>query len=134
MKKLLCCTALCAVFVSPEVLASGFNLKEQSAAAQGNAFAGATAGAEDITYSYFNPAGLTRHTGTKMAVGGTWIAPRSKAKTASSDNLVAGHTETGYTGNIVHAAVSPNFYISHQIDNKWTAAFSLNTPFGDNDL
>ena len=130
MKKLLYYTALCAVFASSEAFASGFNLKEQSAAAQGNAFAGATAGAEDITYSYFNPAGLTRHSGTKMAVGGTWIAPRSKAKTASSDNPVVGHSETGYTGNIVHAAVSPNFYVSHQINNKWTAGFSLNTPFG----
>ena len=67
MKKLLYYTALCAVFASSEAFASGFNLKEQSAAAQGNAFAGATAGAEDITYSYFNPAGLTRHSGTKMA-------------------------------------------------------------------
>lgn len=130
MKKLLYYTALCAVFASSEAFASGFNLKEQSAAAQGNAFAGATAGAEDITYSYFNPAGLTRHSGTKMAVGGTWIGPRSKAKTASSNNPVAGHSETGYTGNIVHDAVSPNFYVSHQINNKWTAGFSLNTPFG----
>ena len=130
MKKLLYYTALCAVFAGSEAFASGFNLKEQSAAAQGNAFAGATAGAEDITYSYFNPAGLTRHSGTKMAVGGTWIAPRSKAKTASSDNPVVGHSETGYTGNIVHAAVSPNFYVSHQINNKWTAGFSLNTPYG----
>ena len=61
MKKLLTLTAVGTVLVCSDALASGFNLKEQSAAAQGNAFAGATAGAEDISYSFFNPAGLTRH-------------------------------------------------------------------------
>ena len=66
MKKLLTLTAVGTVLVCSDALASGFNLKEQSAAAQGNAFAGATAGAEDISYSFFNPAGLTRHKGTKM--------------------------------------------------------------------
>ena len=75
----------------------------------GNAFAGATAGLKDITYSYFNPAGLTRHAGTKVSFGGTWIAPRSKAKRAVAE--IPGHGEevSGYTGDIVHAAVAPNF-------------------------
>ena len=36
--------------------AGGFAVKEQSTAAQGNSFAGATAGAEDVTYMFFNPA------------------------------------------------------------------------------
>lgn len=82
MKKLMTLTALGTLLVYSDALASGFNLKEQSAAAMGNAFAGATAGAEDISYSFFNPAGLTRHGGTKVSFGGTWIAPRSKAKRA----------------------------------------------------
>ena len=48
--------------------AGGFALKEQSTAAQGNAFAGATAGAEDVTYMFFNPAGLTRHADHQAAL------------------------------------------------------------------
>ena len=88
MKKLLTLTAVGTVLVCSDALASGFNLKEQSAAAQGNAFAGATAGAEDISYSFFNPAGLTRHKGTKISVGGTWIAPRSRAKRAHADTVI----------------------------------------------
>lgn len=133
MKKLLTFTALGTMIFCSSAHASGFNLKEQSAAAQGNSFAGATAGAEDISYSFFNPAGLTRHTGTNISGGGTWIAPRSKAKSAVSGGaagLVPGNRSSGYTGDIVHSAVSPNFYISHQIDSQWTAAFSLNTPYG----
>ena len=77
MKKLLTLTALGAVLACSDASASGFYLKEQSAAAQGNAYAGATAGAEDISYSYFNPAGLTRHSGTNIQIGGTWISPNS---------------------------------------------------------
>ena len=38
--------------------AAGFALREQSATAQGNAFAGASAGGDDISYMYFNPAAL----------------------------------------------------------------------------
>lgn len=52
MKKLMTLTALGTLLVYSDALASGFNLKEQSAAAMGNAFAGATAGAEDISYSF----------------------------------------------------------------------------------
>ena len=59
-------TALAVVLTYSEANASGFYLKEQSAAAQGNAYAGATAGAEDISYSYFNPAALSYHSGTNM--------------------------------------------------------------------
>lgn len=130
MKKLLSLTALGTIFICSNAVASGFNLKEQSVSAMGNAFAGATAGAEDISYSYFNPAGLTRHSGTRISTGGTWIAPRSKAKTAKADIPAIGHQETGYTGDIVHSAVSPNFYLSHQIDDQWTAGLSVNVPFG----
>lgn len=133
MKKLLCYTALGAVIMCSQANAAGFHLKEQSAAAQGNAFAGATAGAEDISYSFFNPAGLTRHKGTKTSFGGTYIAPRAKAKTATGTNNYNPpnpNTQTDYVGNIVHPAVSPYFYFSHQLNNKWTAAVSMNTPYG----
>ena len=41
-------------------MAAGFAIKQQSAAAQGSAFAGATAGAEDPSYMFFNPAAIGR--------------------------------------------------------------------------
>lgn len=133
MKKLLTMTALGVVLACSDANASGFFLKEQSAAAQGNAFAGATAGAEDISYSFYNPAGLTRHKGNHFSVGGTWISPRSTAKDANSRYQSARGVESdhsGYVDNIVHAAMSPQFYVSHQINDKWTAGLSLNAPYG----
>jgi len=126
-------TALGVVLACSDANASGFFLKEQSAAAQGNAFAGATAGAEDISYSFYNPAGLSRHKGTKISFGGTWISPRSTAKNASSaypSMHDGGSSHSGYVDNIVHAAMSPQFYLSHQINEKVTAGISLNAPFG----
>lgn len=126
MKKLLTLTALGAVLACSDASASGFYLKEQSAAAQGNAYAGATAGAEDISYSYFNPAALAYHSGTNVEFGGTWISPTSVAKNAN--NGFGDHDD--YAGNIVHAAASPQAYFSHQINDKVTAGISLNTPYG----
>ncbi len=129
MKKLLTLTALGTIMMVSQANAAGFNLKEQSVSAQGNSFAGATAGAEDISYSYFNAAGLTRHKGTKFILGGTYIAPRSKAK-ESTAVTPAGPDNDRYNDNIVHAAVAPHMYVSHQIDDKWTVGASLNVPFG----
>lgn len=126
MKKLLSLTALGVVLACSNANASGFFLKEQSAAAQGNAFAGATAGAEDISYSFFNPAALSRHKGTNINFGGTWISPRSTARNAHNDL----EENNQYIDNIVHAALSPMFYASHQIDDKLTAGISFNVPFG----
>lgn len=126
MKKILTMTALGVVLACSDASASGFYLKEQSAAAQGNAYAGATAGAEDISYSYFNPAALARHKGTNIELGGTWISPNSTARDASNSY----GESNGYMGNIVHPAASPQAYISHQINDHITAGFSLNTPFG----
>lgn len=131
MKKLLTLTALGAVLACSDASASGFYLKEQSAAAQGNAYAGATAGAEDISYSYFNPAALAYHSGTKAEFGGTWISPKSVAKNANStypNNTYGEHND--YIGDIIHPAASPQAYFSHQINDKITAGISLNTPFG----
>ena len=79
MKKLLTLTALGTVMIASNVYAAGFHLREQSAAAQGNAFAGATAGAENASYSYFNVAGLTRQKGTQLNLGATYIAPKAQA-------------------------------------------------------
>ncbi len=126
MKKILTLTALGVVLACSDANASGFYLKEQSAAAQGNAYAGATAGAEDISYSYFNPAAISYHSGTNVEFGGTWISPTSVAKNAN--NNLGNHDD--YVGNIVHAAASPQAYFSHQINDKITAGISLNTPFG----
>lgn len=124
MKKIVTLTALGLILASTSANAAGFHLREQSGAGLGNAFAGATAGAEDISYAYFNVAGLTRHQGTQMNLGATYIAPEARARNISS----SGGTED--VDNIVHAAVAPNMAFSHQLNDKTTLALGVNVPFG----
>lgn len=132
MNRTLTLTALATVLLAANAQAAGFHLREQSAAAQGNAFAGATAGAENNSYAYFNVAGLTKQKGTQFNIGGTYIAPKAEAKNVKY--LDGRGNDTGIRGsdvsNIVHAAVAPNMTYSHQIDDKKYFGVSLNVPYG----
>ena len=119
-------TALGTILLAANAQAAGFHLREQSAAAQGNAFAGATAGAENGSYSYFNVAGLTRQKGTQLNIGGTYIAPRAEA----SNVRAADGSRGADVNNIVHAAVAPNATFSHQLNDKAFLGVALNVPYG----
>ena len=72
--------------------AAGFAVREQSSAAQGNAFAGATSGAENLSYMFFNPATLGRLDGYQVEVQGSYLSPHSKVKDAAA-TTVAGTRE-----------------------------------------
>ena len=126
MKKIVTLTALGAILAATNANAAGFHLREQSAAALGNAFAGATAGAENNSYAYFNVAGLTRQKGTQVNVGGTYIIPRAEAHDIYDQAGDRGQD----VNNIVHAAISPNGTISHQLNDEVTLGLALNVPFG----
>lgn len=129
MKKLVTFTALAGILaISSNANAAGFQLREQSAAAQGNAFAGATAGAENPSYAFFNAAGLTRQKGLQVNIGGTYIAPEATAKNIRS--ATPGLGATGEQHNIVHSAIAPNGTVSYQLDDKTVLGLSLNSPFG----
>lgn len=125
-KSLFVTTALTAVLLSGNVNAAGFHLREQSSAAQGNAYAGATAGAEENSYAYYNVAGLTRQKGTQFSAGASYIAPKATAKNVRD----ADGNRDADVQNVVHAAISPNFAISHQVNDKLFLGFSGNSPFG----
>ena len=126
MKKVLTLTALSTLLLSTSAMAAGFHLREQSAAAQGNAYAGATAGAENGSYAYYNAAGLTRQKGLQVNLGATYIAPRATAKNVMSESGTRGAD----VENVVHAAVSPNGTVSYQLNDRAFAAIAANSPFG----
>jgi long-chain fatty acid transport protein len=113
-----------AVALPGDARAAGFALKEQSAAAQGNAFAGATAGAEDITYMFFNPAGLIRHEGMQAAAVLSYIAP--SAETTDASSVVGG--DTSQDGGV--AAFVPAFYGMWSASPDLKVGLGINTPFG----
>jgi long-chain fatty acid transport protein len=91
--------------------ASGYALREQSGAALGNAFAGATAGAEDISYMFFNPAALTQQSGSQIATVANVLLTQVKVHDASGRTGVG----TPIVGNgggrdAGEDAVTPAFY------------------------
>ena len=126
MKKVLTLTALSTLLLSTSAMAAGFHLREQSAAAQGNAYAGATAGAENDSYAYYNVAGITRQKGMQVNMGGTYIAPRATAKNVRGQSGERGAN----VENVVHAAISPNGTVSYQLNDKAFAAIAANSQFG----
>lgn len=120
-------SGLCAagvVLPASDARAAGFAIKEQSGAAQGNSFAGATAGAEDVTYMFFNPAGLTRQEGHQASVVLSYIAP--SAETDDATYVFGGSgVENGGVSALVPAA-----YFMWSISPDLKLAMGINAPFG----
>ncbi len=123
MKKLLTMTAVGAIMLtSANAQASGFFIREQSISGMGNAFAGATAGAEDISYSFWNPAGLTRHEGMQVNANVTMLYSTLEAESRNAPY--------NKEDEVIPFAVIPSGYASYQFNDKLTAGFSVTAPFG----
>ena len=120
-----------AVAASGKLSAAGYALKEQSATAQGNAFAGAAAGAEDPSYIFFNPAALGRLDGTQAQLVLTHVAPRAELREASGTTL-AGTPIAGDRDR--HDAARDDlltaFYASARLGHGLHLGLAVNTPFG----
>ena len=122
---------------SINIQASGFAIIENSASGMGNAFAGAAAVAEDASTLYFNPAGLTNLSGSRLVAAGHIVAPNAKFNNKGSyvnPNLTGG---TPIAGSLPGknddggtTAFVPNFYFSSQINDQWFAGLGINAPFG----
>jgi long-chain fatty acid transport protein len=114
-----------------QVLAAGYALKEQSPTAQGNAFAGATAGADDISYMFFNPGALGWVEKVELSAGATLIAPKSELR-SSSGSTVLGTPISGSTSeeDIGEDAVIPVFYAAVPLPAGLRIGLGVNVPYG----
>ena len=76
-QRMVCLLVVLASIVSlaRNVGAAGFQVNEQSARGLGSAFAGEAAAAEDASTIFFNPAGMTRLSGTQFVSAGFAIKP-----------------------------------------------------------
>ncbi len=117
-----------------EAGAAGFALKEQSTAAQGNAFAGATAGADDLSYMFFNPAAAARQSGSQVVAVGSYIMPRAELRdgTASAATPVGTVPIRGGNGgnDIAEDKLLPAFYAMWEATPDLKLALGVNAPFG----
>lgn len=123
-----------AVFAaSNQAAASGFQLSEASITNMGRAFAGSGVAGDDLSASFFNPAGMSLIKTRGAQVGLTYVSVSSEFSGDRSFQLDAlggvldkqGITETGDIKAFV-----PSFFFVTPINNKLTLGLSLTVPFG----
>ena len=110
--------------------AAGFAIKEQSATALGNAFAGAAVEAEDASFMYFNPATVGRLDGYNTTVSFSYISP-----TSEFDNAVGSAADTTPLGGTAAAhdvgagGLLPTIHGTAQLDDQWRIGLGVSVPY-----
>ncbi|MDG9757754.1 outer membrane protein transport protein [Pseudomonas sediminis] len=112
-----------------QVQASGYHFGSQSVAAQGSPHAYGAEAADPSTI-FYNPAGLARLKGTQVTSGLSILLPDGKYDDKGSSD-VFGNPVSGDAGEFLpDAAAAPNFYFSHEINDRVTIGLGIFTPFG----
>src|SRR4051812_37694527 len=135
--------------------AGAFGVREQSATAQGESFAGVAAGAGGLSSMFWNPATITMTPGIQSEAHGSVIIPYANIEPdfATRDEIARlGSTiipvpPTGPlagrlgsfgpfgsapfdSGNIGQTTLVPSSYSSYQINDRLWVGLSVNGPFG----
>src|SRR5438445_10696570 len=135
-QRMVCLLVVLASMVSlaRNVGAAGFQVNEQGARGLGSAFAGEAAAAEDASTIFFNPAGMTRLSGTQFVSAGFAIKPSVNFHNQGSrlNSAVGGGTLSGSNdGNGGPMALLQTLFISHELlsDRAWIG-LGASTPYG----
>ncbi|MES2013039.1 MAG: porin [Pseudomonadota bacterium] len=116
------------------VNAAGFALIEQNASGMGNAFAGASAVAEDASTIYFNPAGMAYLPDSQLVVAAHAIRPSAEFSNNASRTISALGTPTAMRGSgggdAGDLTFIPNIYFAKAISDTVHLGIGINAPFG----
>lgn len=125
-------TAVAGLFVLAATAAhsAGFAIREQSASAQGSAFAGVSAGGDDVSSIFFNPATMTLYKGINISGQLAWIVPDVEFGNATASTATGAPITGGTSGNIGPQALVPSFYGSWQVSPDWFLGLAVTAPFG----
>jgi long-chain fatty acid transport protein len=115
---------LMALLLPTSARATGYAIYEQGAAALGMAGA-ATASVDDASAVFFNPAAMTRLTGTNLYVGGSALAPVTSFA-GRGPNPGYGVTEEMNK----QVFFPPTVYVTRKLPLGFAAGAGLNTPYG----
>ncbi|MGR5547600.1 outer membrane protein transport protein [Vibrio sp. DNB22_12_1] len=108
--------------------AAGFQLAEYSATGLGRAYAGEAAMADNASSQWRNPAMLTYLEGTQVSVGAIYVNPNIDVD--GQMHVDGGATLPASSHDFAHDAIIPNFYLSHQYNDKLAVGFALGTNYG----
>jgi long-chain fatty acid transport protein len=126
-------SAVLAVGLAPAAAqAAGFAIKQQSATAQGNAFAGATAGAESPSYMFFNPAALGRFDESSVQLEASAIFTELRLRDSQAATTAGVPIDgTRRKGDNSDDAVLPSFYgLLAPKESDFRFGLGVNVPFG----
>ncbi|KJH68829.1 OmpP1/FadL family transporter [Chromobacterium violaceum] len=129
--------SLAALFAAaPAAQAAGFQLTEQSVTGMGRAYAGAGMAGDDLSAVFYNPAGMTLLSGTRVQGGLTYAeidAPFSGSNTSVSHlpgTPPATVTTSANDNGRGAGEVIPNGYLTHQVNDQLFLGLGVTTPFG----
>jgi long-chain fatty acid transport protein len=114
-------------------LASGFELREQSAVGQGAAFAGAAARGDDPSFAFYNPAAIGWLTGWDFSAVLSGLLPESRMVSGSATRAAAfgGTPITGSLGgDAAQDALLGSLYASMPLSERVRVGLSVTEPFG----
>ncbi|ACL60853.1 OmpP1/FadL family transporter [Methylobacterium nodulans] len=109
-------------------MAGAFGLREQSAEAQGLAFAGAAAGSGGLSSMFWNPAVVTMKPGWNSDFNATVVVPHAEFTTLPG--TFAPLRTLGESGDIGQAAVMPATATNYQLGDRLFIGLSGAAPFG----
>lgn len=136
-----CRAATAAILAAASVLgldrgagATGFQVRENSAAYQGTAYAGQASGDQDLSVIFANPATMTQFSGTRLEAVGSLIIPRSEfngtATTTGPGLTTIAVSGDGSDENGGAPAFVPAIYGTTSITSDLKAGIAVTTPFG----
>ncbi|MGB5716943.1 MAG: outer membrane protein transport protein [Gammaproteobacteria bacterium] len=127
---------------SNAAFASSFALIEQSVSGMGSAYAIGSAGIDDASTLYFNPATMTRLPGSNLTGGLQIVNSRTDFKGSAeynTSNAALGPLGAGIAGlpisgdsktNLDLTAAVPAGAVSHQLNDRTWLGLTINAPFG----
>jgi long-chain fatty acid transport protein len=123
------------VLGSGSVFASSFALIEQSVSSMGTAYAKGSAGLDDASTIYFNPAGMARLHGSHLSGGLHIINSNTDFKGNAEYNLPGSPLDGApidgkKKDDLDLTAAVPSGYLSHQYSDKVWFGLGINVPFG----
>jgi long-chain fatty acid transport protein len=119
--------------VATGAVASGYQVREQSAVAQGVSQAGSAARGDDPSMMFFNPAAMAWLSGTQVAAVGSGIFPNATTNsgTATRAAVLGGSQITGSLGGDAGlSAFVPAFYATTALSDQWRFGVGMSSPWG----
>ena len=113
----------------PTAAASGFALQEQGGSGLGNAYAGATAGAEDASTIFYNPAGMSQLSGRQWAVAASLISGSPGFTDTGSQPAGGGRALGSLPDGARKTALLPVAYFMTELSPQLRFGIGINAPF-----